>query len=141
MSFTLKRRNFFLFGFSHDLRKFFSANKYFNTFSKSNRCIRNNCLSVFCKIVAELFLQNFKLKTASQRFFSEFCKNFKNTFLQDTSGLLLLIFRKHEIQTFNSQQICSLDIAGRQYLLTRYCRRAIFVHSILSARIIQCDSM
>ena len=132
MSFTLKRRNFFLFGLSHDLRKFFSANKYFNTFSKSNRCIRNSCLSVFCKIVAELFLQNFKLKTASQRFFSEFCKNFKNTFYRTPPGysfwylenmrFKLLILSKFVHSILPAGNICSLDIVGALYLFTRYCR-------------------
>ena len=33
---------------------------------------------------------------------------FKNTFLQDSSGGLLLIIRKLDIQTFNSKQIFSL---------------------------------
>ena len=49
--------------------------------------------------------------------FNEFCKKFNNTFLQDTSRRLLLIFRKLDIQIFNSKQICSLD---------QYCRHAIF---------------
>ena len=53
-------------------------------------------------------LQNFslkfiKLKAASQIFFIEFCKIFilRRPFLQDTSGRLLLIFRKYDIQNFN----------------------------------------
>ena len=69
--------------------------------------------------VVDLLAWNFKLKTASRIFliiFNEFCKNFQNTFLQDTSRRLLLIFRELEIQTFNSKQICSLD---------QYCRHAI----------------
>ena len=46
-----------------------------------------------------------------------FAKDVKNTFLQDSSRQLLLIFRKPYIQAFNSKQICSLD---------QYCRHAIF---------------
>ena len=53
-------------------------------------------------------LQNFslkfiKLKAASRIFFIEFCKIFilRRPFLQDTSGRLLLIFRKYDIQNFN----------------------------------------
>ena len=47
-------------------------------------------------------------------------KNFKNTVLLDNSGRLFLIFRKLDIQTFNSKQICSLD---------QYCRQAIYLMS------------
>ena len=51
------------------------------------------------------------LKTVSWIFFNEFCKIFilRTHFLQDSSGQLLLIFRKLDIQTFNSKQIFSLD--------------------------------
>ena len=45
--------------------------------------------------------------------FNEFCKNLKNTFLQDTASDI----EKLDIQTFDSKQICSLD---------QYCRHAIF---------------
>ena len=72
--------------------------------------------SVFNK-AADLLAGNFKLKTASRIFFNEFCKNFKNNFLQDTSGRPLLVFKKFDIQSFNFKQICSLD---------QYCRHAIF---------------
>ena len=68
----------------------------------------------------DLLAWNFKLKTASRIFlifFNEFCKNVKNTFLQDSCRRLLLILRKGDIQTFNSNQICSLG---------QYCRHAIF---------------
>ena len=76
------------------------------------RCFRSNSLSVFhktgvllnfCEIlrkeymsesvfnnVVDLLAWNFKLKTASRMFFNELRKNFKNTFLEDTSRLLLL---------------------------------------------------
>ena len=76
------------------------------------RCFRSNSLSAFHKIgvllnfceilrkeymsesvfnnVADLLAWNFKLKTASRMFFNELRKNFKNTFLEDTSRLLLL---------------------------------------------------
>ena len=95
--------------------------------------LQNRCSSNFCEIlskahmpetlfkkVVDLLAWNFKLKTASRIFlifFNEFCKNVKSTFLQDSSRRLPLIFRKHDIQTFNSKQICSLD---------QYCRHAIF---------------
>ena len=75
--------------------------------------------SLFKKVV-DLLAWNFKLKTASRIFlifFNEFFKNVKSTFLQDSSRQLPLIFRKHDIQTFNSKQICSLD---------QYCWHAIF---------------
>ena len=49
--------------------------------------------------------------------FCEFCKNVKNTFLQDSSRRLLLMFRKPDIQTFNSEQNCALD---------QYCQHVIF---------------
>ena len=74
---------------------------------------------LFNKVV-DLLALDFKQKTASRIlliFFNEFCKNVKNTFLQDSSRRLLQIFRKLDIQTFNSKQICSLD---------QYCRHAIF---------------
>ena len=64
---------------------------------------------------ADLLAWNFKLMTQLWIFFNEFCKNFKNTFLQDTSIQLLLIFRKLHIQTFNSKQICSLDQYRRHF--------------------------
>ena len=41
----------------------------------------------------------------------------EHIFLGDTSGRLLLIFRKLHIQTSNCKQICSLD---------QYCWHAIF---------------
>ena len=44
-----------------------------------------------------------------------FAKFLKMSFLQDISGRLLLTFRKLDIQTFNSKQICSLY---------QYCRHA-----------------
>ena len=47
-----------------------------------------------------------------------FAKDDKNTFLQDSSRRLLLLFKKLDIQTFNSTQICSLD----QYMSARYIR-------------------
>ena len=66
------------------------------------------CRSLFNKVV-ELLDWNFKLKTASGIFFSmNFAKGVKNTSLQDPSRRLLLIFRKLDIQTFNSKKICSL---------------------------------
>ena len=37
-----------------------------------------------------------------------FAKDVKNSFLQDSSRRMPLIFRKLDIQTFNSKQICSL---------------------------------
>ena len=105
------------------------------------KCFRSSSLSVFCKIgvlktstkflgstyagasfqkFVDLLPSNFKVKTASRIFlifFNEFCKNIKNTFSQDSSRRLPLIFRKPDIQTSNSKQICSLD---------QYCRHAIF---------------
>ena len=100
---------------------------------KSVGVLQNRCSSNFCEIlrkahrpeslfkkVLDLLAWNFKLKTASGIiliFFSEFCKNVKNTFLQDSFRRLLLIFRKPDIQPFISKQICSLD---------HYCRCAIF---------------
>ena len=62
-----------------------------------------------------------KLKTASLIFFNEFCKIFvlRTFFLQGFSGRLLVMFRKLNIQTFNSKQIISLD---------QYCWHAILVH-------------
>ena len=77
------------------------------------------CRSPFKKVV-NVLAWNFKLKTVSRIFFiflNEFCKNVKNNFLLDSSRQLLLIFRKPDIQTFNSKQIRSLD---------QYCRDAIF---------------
>ena len=91
-----------------------------------NRCSSNFCemlrkaqmpKSLFKKVV-DLLAWNFKLKTASRiflKFFNEFCKNVKSTFLQDSSRRLLLIFRKPDIQTFDAKQICSHD---------QYCRDA-----------------
>ena len=106
------------------------------------RCCRSSSLSAFCKIgvlktSAKLLgkhtyrsLFSIKLwtfqpeilnQTASRIFFiyfNEFSKNFNNTFLQDSSRWLLLIFRKLDIQTFNSKKAnLSLD---------QYCRHAIF---------------
>ena len=85
----------------------------------SAKFLGKHVLSLFKKVIDHL-AWNFKFKTASRIFFiffNEFCKNFKNTFLQDSSRRLLLIFRKPDIQTFNSKQICSLD---------QYCPHAIF---------------
>ena len=100
---------------------------------KSVGVLQNRCSSNFCEILRkahmskslfknalDLLAWNFKLKTASGIiliFFSEFCKNVKNSFLQDSFRRLLLIFRKPDIQPFISKQICSLD---------HYCRWAIF---------------
>ena len=125
---------------------FFSQNLLISTKNLSDaaififRCFRSSSLSAFCKIdvlktsakflgkqicrsLFSIKLQTFQpkiLKNDSQMFlifFNEFCKNFKNTFSQDTSRRLLQIFRKLDIQTFNSKQVCSLD---------QYCRHAIF---------------
>ena len=41
----------------------------------------------------------------------------RTPFLQDTSGQLILILRKLDIQTFNSKQIC---------LRNQYCRHTMF---------------
>ena len=49
--------------------------------------------------------------------------SFKNTFLQDYSRQLLLIFRKLDIQTFNSKLFFSLD---------QYYYHAIFDHDLMS---------
>ena len=76
--------------------------------------------TLFWMSVVDFLAWSFELKTASQIFlifFNEFLSNVKNTFLQDSSRRLLLIFRKPDIQIFHSKWICSLD---------QYCRHAIF---------------
>ena len=60
--------------------------------------------------------KNVILKTSSVRLHQDECLLGKNTFLQDSSRRLLLIFRKLDIQTFNSKQICLLN----QYMSARY---------------------
>ena len=78
-------------------------------------------LQLSCRPLASSFI---KLKTASWIFFNEFCKNILRTyFLQNSSGRLLLIFRKLDIQTFNSKQIFSLN---------QYYWHSIFDHDLMN---------
>ena len=80
------------------------------------RYFRSSSLSAFYKI-------DVLKKTALWIFFNEFCKIFilRTYFLQDSSGQLLLIFRKLVIQTFNSKQM---------FLLDQYYWHTIFDHAL-----------
>ena len=63
--------------------------------------------SLFNKVAFSLNV--IKLKTSSRLFLNEFWKIFKNSFFTGQLRGLLLVFRKLDIQTLNSIQICSLD--------------------------------
>ena len=111
---------------------------------------RSSCLSAFYKIgVLKIFtkflgkhkcrglfwikLQTFsmkfiKVKTTARIFFNEFSKTFKNTFFTGHLYSTLLIFRKLDIQTLNSKQICSLD---------QYCWHDIFDEGVCFLRSIK----
>ena len=80
------------------------------------RYFRSSSLSAFYKI-------DVLKKTALWIFFNEFRKIFilRTYFLQDSSGQLLLIFRKLVIQTFNSKQM---------FLLDQYYWHTIFDHAL-----------
>ena len=112
---------FFSWTFSRQYLKFI-----WHTILIFRRYFRRSSLSVFYKIcvlkssakflgkhictyVFSRKLQTFWPENLNERQRQNWSKNFKNTFLQDTSWRMLLIFRKLDIQTFNSNQICSLD--------------------------------
>ena len=90
------------------------------------RCFRRSSLSAFykigvlktsvkflgkhvCRSLLSIKMQTFWPEILNQRLHHWS----RNTFLQDTSRWLLLIFGELDIQTFNSKQFCSLD---------QYCR-------------------
>ena len=109
------------------------------------KCFRSSSLSAFCKIgvlktsakflgkhiCRSLFSKScgpislkFKIKdciTDIFDIFNEFCRNVKNTFLQDSSRRLPLIFRKPDIfkHLILSKFVHSINIVRTLYLMRR----------------------
>ena len=89
---------------------YFDFIRYFRSSSLPALCKKAHMLESLFNKIADLYPE-ILLETASWIFFNEFCKILilRTPSLQDTSKRLLLIYRKRDIQTFNSKQICSLD--------------------------------
>ena len=105
-----------------DFQKIFQKKQSFGVLQ--NKCfqklLQNSQESIYAHRSFQKNCRPFSLKFQIKDKGKNISKNFKNTFLQDTSRRLLLIFRKLDIQTFNSKQICSLD---------QYCWQAIYLIS------------
>ena len=107
-------------------------------FNNSGVQFQHRCFPLInAKFLRILILKNIceRLRKTASR--NEFCKIFilSTPFLQDTSELL--IFKKLDIQTFNSKQICSLDQYCWHTIFDELKRRFCFLWSNGSVKVIR----